>query len=159
MLRKVTMEDLQKVFEIEQEQFLPAEAASYEAIQHRIKTFIDTFYVWEETGRVIGFINGARSHKSKIDDEMFLPTCLNEPSGDNCLIFSVAIAKDYVGDGYGKTMMKAFILACKKVGIKHLVLTCKKHYISFYTQFGYKNLGISTSEHGGAIWYDMALDI
>ena len=31
--------------------------------------------------------------------------------------------------------------------------------IPFYEQFGFQNLGISKSTHGGVVWYDMLLNI
>ena len=46
----------------------------------------------------------------------------------------------------------------KQSGRKGLILTCKEGLIGFYEQFGYKNMGISASVHGGAVWYDMILE-
>ena len=37
-------------------------------------------------------------------------------------------------------------------------MTCKDRLIGFYERFGYKNLGLSQSVHGGAVWYDMILE-
>ena len=37
------------------------------------------------------------------------------------------------------------------------MLTCKERLLSFYRQFGYRNEGVSGSEHGGAVWYEMRL--
>ncbi|MDD4297169.1 MAG: GNAT family N-acetyltransferase, partial [Ruminiclostridium sp.] len=41
---------------------------------------------------------------------------------------------------------------------KGLILTCKEHMIDYYSKFGFKNKGISNSQHGGAVWYDMILE-
>ena len=30
---------------------------------------------------------------------------------------------------------------------------------NLYKKFGYKNMGISKSTHGGVVWYDMYLDL
>ena len=46
----------------------------------------------------------------------------------------------------------------KNKGRKGLILTCKDRLIHYYAKFGYKNLGISESVHGGAVWYDMILE-
>ena len=43
-------------------------------------------------------------------------------------------------------------------GCKGCILTCKEKLIGFYEKFGYVNLGISDSKHGGAVWYDMILE-
>ena len=45
----------------------------------------------------------------------------------------------------------------KKKGRKGLILTCKDRLIHYYAKFGYKNMGVSESVHGGAVWYDMIL--
>jgi hypothetical protein len=37
------------------------------------------------------------------------------------------------------------------------VLTCKDQYLPFYLKFGYKDEGISASEHGGVVWHEMRL--
>ena len=39
-----------------------------------------------------------------------------------------------------------------------MILTCKEGLIPFYEAFGYRNLGVSASVHGGAMWYDMVLE-
>ena len=46
----------------------------------------------------------------------------------------------------------------RKRGRKGLILTCKEGLIPFYEAFGYRNLGVSASVHGGAMWYDMVLE-
>ncbi len=45
-----------------------------------------------------------------------------------------------------------------KRGRKGLILTCKDRLIHYYEKFGYVNLGVSESVHGGAVWYDMLLE-
>ena len=47
----------------------------------------------------------------------------------------------------------------KKRGKQGLILTCKDRLIGFYETFGYRNLGVSESVHGGAVWYDMILEL
>ena len=46
----------------------------------------------------------------------------------------------------------------KNKGRKGLILTCKDRLIHYYAKFGYKNMGVSESVHGGAVWYDMILE-
>ena len=54
--------------------------------------------------------------------------------------------------------MNAVIKETFEKGYKGCILTCKEKLISFYEKFGYVNLGISNSKHGGAVWYDMILE-
>ena len=35
---------------------------------------------------------------------------------------------------------------------------CKQALIHYYEKFGYRLLGLSASQHGGAVWYDMLLE-
>ena len=55
-------------------------------------------------------------------------------------------------------LMRHMIRESEKAGRKGLILTCKDKLLSYYSKFGYKNLGVSASVHGGAVWYDMILE-
>lgn len=54
--------------------------------------------------------------------------------------------------------MEHLIADAQEKGREGLILTCKDRLIGFYERFGYKNLGLSQSVHGGAVWYDMILE-
>ena len=54
--------------------------------------------------------------------------------------------------------MDHMIEDAKNKGRKGLILTCKDRLIHYYAKFGYKNMGVSESVHGGAVWYDMILE-
>ena len=56
-------------------------------------------------------------------------------------------------------VMRHMIEETKKRGKQGLILTCKDRLIGFYETFGYRNLGVSESVHGGAVWYDMILEL
>jgi len=57
-IRRVSIEDLNAVAEVEARCFLEAEAATKASFEQRIKTFPESFYVAEIDGKIIGFING-----------------------------------------------------------------------------------------------------
>ena len=40
-----------------------------------------------------------------------------------------------------------------------MTLTCKKRLIGMYEHFGFRLIGQARSEHGGAQWFDMDLDL
>ena len=46
----------------------------------------------------------------------------------------------------------------KREGRRGAVLTCKEELLGFYGSFGFKNMGVSPSVHGGALWYEMRLE-
>lgn len=54
-------------------------------------------------------------------------------------------------------MSKTRIDDAKLQGRKGMVLTCKEHLISYYEKFGFKDEGISSSEHGNVVWHQMRL--
>ena len=62
---------------------------------------------------------------------------------------------DYRRQGVGEHLMRSLINLTRKRGKKGLVLTCKDYLIHYYEKFGYKNMGVSKSCHGGAKWNDM----
>ncbi len=53
--------------------------------------------------------------------------------------------------------MRAFCELARADGRKGVILTCKQHLIPYYERFGFENLGVSQSVHGGAVWYDLLL--
>ena len=58
-IRTVRPEDLDAVTEVEAVCFPKAEAADRKSFEARIKAFPDSFFVAEDAGRIVGFINGA----------------------------------------------------------------------------------------------------
>lgn len=54
-------------------------------------------------------------------------------------------------------MMEHMISTAREAGRKGLILTCKERLIPYYGSFGYVNMGVSRSNHGGAVWFDMIL--
>lgn len=73
------------------------------------------------------------------------------------MIFGVDILPEYRKRGYAEILLKKVIEETRNRGKKGLVLTCKEHLLHYYEKFGFKNEGISGSEHGGVIWYQMRL--
>ena len=71
MIRKAEMADLDRLTEIESICFPSAEAAGREALEQRLLAFPLHFWVMEEDGLVIGFINGMATDEPVIADVMF----------------------------------------------------------------------------------------
>ena len=42
-------------------------------------------------------------------------------------------------------------------GRRGLVLTCKDRLVHYYAKFGFVSEGVSSSTHGGVVWYQMRL--
>ena len=64
---------------------------------------------------------------------------------------------EYQRRGIAAQLMRAFCELARADGRKGVILTCKQHLIPYYERFGFENLGVSQSVHGGAVWYDLLL--
>ena len=157
-IRQVTMEDLEPVTQVEAVCFPAAEAAGRETFRARINSFPDSFFVAEIDGEIVGFINGAVTENRTIEDQMFEDASLHDPSGSYQSIFGLDVVPKWQHKGIAGELMNYLIEDARRRGRKGLILTCKDKLIGFYEKFGYRNLGISKSVHGGALWYDMILE-
>lgn len=157
-IRMVTENDIDEVTAVEAVCFPEAEAAVRASFEHRIKTFPDSFFVAEEDGKIIGFINGCATDDRVICDEMFADSGYHKPDGAYQSIFGLDVLPDYRNQGIAAGLMNYMIGDAREKGRKGLILTCKDRLIHYYEKFGYRNMGISASTHGGAVWYDMILE-
>jgi len=158
-IRKTTMNDLDTIVEIENQCFPEAEAASRTSLENRIRIFTDSFFVATvEEDEIVGFINGCITNDRTICDEMFDDPKLHIPDGDYQSIFGLDVIPEYRQRGIAGQLMKHMIQVSEKNGRKGVILTCKEHLINYYSKFGFENMGISASVHGGAQWYDMILE-
>ena len=158
IIRPVKTEDLDMVTEVEAICFPAAEAATRESFAQRIATFPESFFVAEHDGKIIGFINGCVTDECTIRDEMFEDSSLHNPKGQYQSIFGLDVIPEYQRQGIAAELMNHLIEIARTKGRKGLILTCKDRLIHYYAKFGYKNLGVSASVHGGAVWYDMLLE-
>lgn len=158
-IRNVKIEDLDQVTEVEALCFPAAEAAVEASFRQRIETFPDSFFVAEdENGRIIGFINGCVTDERTIRDEMFEDSGLHRPEGLYQSVFGLDVIPEFRRQGVAADLMYRLMQEAKARGKKGMILTCKDRLIHYYEKFGYRNLGLSASVHGGAVWYDMLLE-
>lgn len=151
------MEDLDQVTQVEAVCFPIAEAAGREAFKDRLAAFADHFWVMEEDGRIIGFINGMVTDRDTIVDEMFADASLHQEDGAWQSVFGLDVLPGYRCQGLAARLMETLIDSAREQGRKGCILTCKERLIPYYEKFGYTLLGVSESVHGGAVWYDMKL--
>lgn len=157
-IRRVSLEDLDAISEVEASCFLEAEAATKASFERRIKTFPESFFVAELDEKIIGFINGCVTNEMTIYDELFSDATLHIPNGDYQAIFGLAVISDYQNHGIAAQLMNHMIEVSRLAGRKGVILTCKEKLIHYYSKFGFINKGVSKSEHGGSLWYDMILE-
>ncbi len=157
-IKKVSTEDLEAVAEVEARCFPEAEAATKSLLEQRIKTFSDSFFVAEIDENIIGFINGCVTNEKTIYDELFSDANLHIPNGDYQAIFGLDVIPEYRNQGIAAQLMNHMIEVSRLAGRKGVILTCKEKLIHYYSKFGFENKGVSKSQHGGSVWYDMILE-
>lgn len=155
--RNATLNDLDGISEIENICFPPNEAASKESFSNRIKAYAEHFWLLESEGKLIGFVNGMVTNQNTISDELFSDASLHNKTGKWQSIFGIAVSPEFRNQGYAGQLMKHLIAQAKNDGREGVILTCKSHLIPYYQRFGFTDLGVSQSVHGGEVWNDMTL--
>lgn len=158
MIRKGTIEDAEILSKVEATCFLPNEAATSKEIQERLNVYANHFLLLFEEDRLISFIDGFCTNQRDLTDEMYSDASMHDENGDWQMIFGLNTLPDYQRKGYATKIMNAMIHMARQEKRKGLVLTCKDRLVSYYSQFGFKNEGVSSSVHGGVVWYQMRLE-
>lgn len=158
LIRTADLSDLDAVTAVEAACFSPAEAATREAFAYRLTAFPERFFVAEWDGEIVGIINGCASSQPAIADSLYEPQG-HEPMGKNQMIFGLAVLPAHQRQGIGAALMTRMIEFARQTHMERLILTCRQEKIAYYQKFGYVNHGISKSVHGGAVWYDMTLEL
>lgn len=156
-IRLATIGDLQAITAVESRCFKEAEAASESEFKNRLAVYPNHFWLLEDDGKLVGFVDGMVTNESILRDEMFENANLHTENGQWQMIFGVNTIPEYRRQGCAEKIINKVISDAKKAGRKGLVLTCKEKLVHYYAKFGFNNEGISESTHGGAVWYDMRL--
>lgn len=157
-IRKATIEDLDAITALEAACFPAAEAASRESFKKRLEVFADRFWLLWEGDRLVSMVNGMVTDREELVDEMFADATIHQANGKWQMIFGVATHPEYQRRGLAAKVLQRAIAECKAEGRKGLILTCKEQKLHYYAKFGFVSEGVSVSEHGGALWYQMRLE-
>lgn len=156
LIRQVTPFDLDAVSNLEKACFPEAEAASREAFSHRIAHFPERFLVAElENHKIIGLINGCCSPKPLLDDTLYEADCPHSVDNPWQTVLGLAVSPSYQHNGIAHALMQSLVDIAKAGGQVGIILTCKKEKIGLYESMGFRSLGVSDSQHGGAHWFNM----
>lgn len=158
IIRTAVPEDLEAVSQVELVCFPTAEAADRESLRERLEAFGESFLVAETGGRIVGFINGAVTDRRTISDDMFEDISRHKREGEYQSVFGLDVIEEHRHRGVASKLMNALIETAVRQGRKGIILTCKEGLIGYYKTFGYVNMGVSASVHGGAVWYDMIME-
>ena len=157
-IRKATIEDLDAITALEAACFPAAEAATRESFKKRLEVFADRFWLLWEGDRLVSMVNGMVTDREELVDEMFADATIHQADGKWQMIFGVATHPEYQRRGLAAKVLQRAIAECKAEGRKGLILTCKEQKLHYYAKFGFVSEGVSVSEHGGALWYQMRLE-
>ena len=157
---RVNQSDLDELTAVEAVCFPKEEAATRESLAARLDAFGNWFFAAkDENGKIIGMIDGMATDEESIDDAMFEDASLHKPNGRVQTVFGLDVLPQWRHRGVAGALMDAFVEAAKQAGREKVTLTCKKRLIGMYEHFGFRLIGQARSEHGGAQWFDMDLDL
>ncbi len=160
-IREVNISDIERIGQIEALTFPPAEAASPETFRYRLDNFPEYFFAAEaDDKKIAAFLSGRPVNipeNSGVIDEMYESDVY--PEGDTFAILSINTSPEFQNQGFASALICHAIDTAKNLKCKRIILACKEEKLSFYAKFSFKALGLSVSTHGGAVWYDMYLDL
>lgn len=157
--RYATPEDLFQLTAAEEICFPAAEAASQETIRARLAAFPRHFWLLEEEGRIVSFVNGMVTDQPELTDDLYTDAGLHREDGSWQMIFGVDTLPEYRRQGWAGQLLRRAISDAKEQGRLGLVLTCKDRLVHYYASFGFQDEGICDSTHGGAVWHQMRLTL
>lgn len=156
-IRTATIQDLDAITALEAACFPPAEAASKESFRERLNAFGDHFWLLFDGDVPVSMVNGMVTDLPDLTDAMYHDAGMHDPEGAWQMIFGVDTHPDYRRKGYAERVLNHVIAEVKEQGKAGLVLTCKEELLHYYAKFGFVSEGLSASDHGGAVWYQMRL--
>ena len=137
--------------------FPPAEAASRESLRGRLAVYPAHFWLLEQDGQLAAYADGFVSDSPALTDDMYADPSLHREDGAWQMIFGVGTLPAYRGRGLASQVLRQAEADARAQGRLGLVLTCKQALAPFYARLGYRSEGVSSSEHGGAVWLQMRL--
>ena len=156
-IRNATLEDLAALTAIEAACFPAAEAAKEEDFRRRLSVSPNHFWLLEQEGQIVSFVNGLVTDEEKLRDEMYENAALHNEQGAWQMIFGVNTLPQYRRQGLAGQVIRRCIDDARRQGRRGVVLTCKDRLVHYYETFGFVSEGVSQSTHGGVVWYDMRL--
>jgi ribosomal protein S18 acetylase RimI-like enzyme len=105
---------------------------------------------------IVGLVNGPVIDARFITDDLFSDIKENPASGGHQSILGLAVSPSYQKRGVASALLAHFEKEASVKQRETITLTCKENLIRFYENYGYRSLGVSNSEHGGVIWYNMS---
>ena len=148
---------LDDVTKLERDAFSPAEACPRERFAARLSVWPEGFWLLYDGDRLVSLVDGFMTDTPDLSDEMFADAGLHDPRGRWQMIFGVCTHPEYRYRGYAGQLMRQMLEDAKADGRKGVVLTCREAKLHYYARFGFHTDSVSSSKHGGGMWYQMRL--
>lgn len=105
-IRLAAMDDLAAVTALEAVCFPPAEAAQEDSLRARLAAYPNHFWLLEDEGRLVSFVNGLVTDAYDLTDEMFDDASYHSENGGWQMIFGVATHPDYQRRGCAEKLLR-----------------------------------------------------
>ena len=157
IIRTANINDLNLIAKVEAECFPVTEAATIKTFEDRLTYYPNHFWILEDEGILVGFVNGMVTNEPDLTDEMYEDASMHDENGKWQMIFGVNVIPSYRRQGCAEKILRKVISDAREQKRKGLVLTCKEKLVHYYSKFGFEDEGISESKHGGVVWHKMRL--
>jgi GNAT superfamily N-acetyltransferase len=154
-LRLIAVEELEDAISLEQSCYTPEAAATLAGFQYRYEHYRPYFWSAWHGDNLVGITNGIRTVQNACGDEM-KGVQADSLAGSNFCVLTVAVDNDYRRQGIGALLLRRLVKQCEESGIDTIILMCEQHLIPFYEAEQFALRGVSSSTHGGIVWYEMS---
>lgn len=146
IIRRVTMDDLGEVVNLESAAFKMTKEQTKNDMKGRIENYPDTFLVAQEDGKVIGHIFGPAFNKRYIEDELYFENHPNQKDDCYQMVLSLAVLPEYRKQGVATKLIEAMTQEARKQNRQAISLTCLPKLIKFYEKRGFHNEGKTSDD-------------
>ena len=113
-MRTASIADLDEISQLEASCFPEAEAATKETFRWRLNAYPSHFWVLEQDGKIISFINGPVTEEHDLMDEMYEDPAFCKENGKWQMVFGVVTHPFFQHQGCASRLMNQFILHARK---------------------------------------------
>lgn len=146
IIRRVTMDDLEEVVNLESAAFKMTKEQTRNDMVGRIENYPDTFLVAQEDGKVIGHIFGPTFNKRYIEDELYFENHPNQKDDRYQMVLSLAVLPEYRKQGVATKLIEAMTQEARKQNRQAISLTCLPKLTKFYEKRGFHNEGKTSDD-------------
>ncbi|MBG9367501.1 GNAT family N-acetyltransferase [Streptococcus sp. NLN64] len=156
MIRLAAMADLDRLYEIEVQNFGQKEALPRETLAVHIQNIKTSFLVYEKENRILAYIEGpVVPERTLVDRNFYEAKDFSEKTGGYISITSLSVAPEAQKRGLATILLDELKQVAIQDGREGINLTCHDYLIGFYEKQGFKLLGPSSSTYAGEKWFDM----